>query len=58
MGKGANYLYIHIHVGQVDCIHVDIHVDHKLLGTLMTHVSVSFTTDDRFNGFRGMGRKV
>ena len=20
----------------------------------MTHVSVSFTTDDRFNGFRGM----
>ena len=32
MIKGANYVYIHVHVKQIDYSHVHVHVDHKDFG--------------------------
>ena len=32
MIKGANYVYIHVHVKQIDYSHVHVHVDRKHFG--------------------------
>ena len=32
MIKGANYVYIHVHVKQIDYSRVHVHVDHKDFG--------------------------